>query len=110
MLAAIRPVWDRLAEYENTINWMTTCTSCARVLDSCIRETERADRAENAVTRARSLHRESCPVAKREVKPTAFTCGMCDALGDPSPTHDAGPTVAECAANDRRWPLEKHGE
>lgn len=21
-----------------------------------------------------------------------------------------GPTVAECADNDRRWPLEKHGE
>ena len=24
--------------------------------------------------------------------------------------HDAGPTVAECAANDRRWPLEREGE
>jgi hypothetical protein len=28
----------------------------------------------------------------------------------PAPAHDAGPTVAECAADDRRWPLEKHGE
>jgi hypothetical protein len=26
------------------------------------------------------------------------------------PAHDAGPTVAEAAAQDRRWPLEKHGE
>jgi hypothetical protein len=24
--------------------------------------------------------------------------------------HNAGPSVAECAANDRRWPLEKAGE
>lgn len=24
--------------------------------------------------------------------------------------HDAGPTVAECADNDRRWPLEREGE
>lgn len=36
----------RLAEYENTVTWMTTCTGCARVLDSCIQETERAERAE----------------------------------------------------------------
>lgn len=27
-----------------------------------------------------------------------------------APAHDAGPTVAEAAANDRRWPLEKAGE
>lgn len=24
--------------------------------------------------------------------------------------HDAGPSVREAAADDRRWPLEKHGE
>ena len=30
---------------------------------------------------------------------------------DPQPPgHDGGPTVAEAAADDRRWPLEKHGE
>ena len=28
----------------------------------------------------------------------------------PGCAHDAGPTVAEAAANDRRWPLEKEGE
>lgn len=26
------------------------------------------------------------------------------------PAPEAGPSVAECAANDRRWPLEKAGE
>jgi len=31
-------------------------------------------------------------------------------FGHLPPAHDAGPTVAECAANDRRWPLEKAGE
>lgn len=46
---------DRLAEYENTINWMTTCTGCARVLDSCIRETERAERAEAALARIQAI-------------------------------------------------------
>lgn len=25
------------------------------------------------------------------------------------PAHDAGPTVAEAAADDRRWPLQKEG-
>jgi chromosome segregation ATPase len=26
------------------------------------------------------------------------------------PAHNTGPSVAEAAAGDRRWPLEKHGE
>jgi regulator of sirC expression with transglutaminase-like and TPR domain len=46
---------DAFAEYENAINWMTTCTSCARVLDSSIRETERAERAEATVARIAAL-------------------------------------------------------
>jgi hypothetical protein len=29
---------------------------------------------------------------------------------DAAPAHNAGPSVAECAQADRRWPLEKHGE
>lgn len=28
----------------------------------------------------------------------------------PAPAHDHGPSVQECAANDRRWPLERDGE
>lgn len=36
----------RLAELENAINWGTSCTSCAAVLDSSIRDHERAERAE----------------------------------------------------------------
>ena len=31
-------------------------------------------------------------------------------LNGPATDPAAGPTVAEAAANDRRWPLEKHGE
>jgi hypothetical protein len=38
-----------LATYENAITWHTDCLSCARVLDSCIRETERAEKAEGAL-------------------------------------------------------------
>jgi hypothetical protein len=63
VLAELEPELDALAEYEHTINWMTTCTSCARILDSCIRETERAERAEAAIARVRAecgrLHRAS---------------------------------------------------
>lgn len=29
---------------------------------------------------------------------------------DAAPAHNAGPSVAEAAANDRLWPLQKHGE
>jgi hypothetical protein len=42
-------------------------------------------------------------------------CWRCDyvwdeALNPPTPDATAGPTVREAAADDRRWPLEKHGE
>lgn len=32
VLVELKRELDALAEYENTINWMTTCTSCARAL------------------------------------------------------------------------------
>ncbi|MFJ2961211.1 hypothetical protein ACIPIC_02740 [Streptomyces collinus] len=35
---------------------------------------------------------------------------LTDALGYRTTAHNAGPSVAECAQADRRWPLEKHGE
>lgn len=54
--ARLREGIAMLAEYENTINWHTTCTSCARVLDSSISETERAEKAEAALARVRELH------------------------------------------------------
>ncbi|MCX5000920.1 hypothetical protein [Streptomyces longwoodensis] len=41
----------KVADYENRITWHTTCASCARVLDSAIRETERAERAEAELRR-----------------------------------------------------------
>lgn len=52
----LRDGLDRLAEYENTINWMTSCTSCARILDSCIRETERANEAERRLRNIANGH------------------------------------------------------
>jgi hypothetical protein len=44
--AAPDPDSARLAELENALEWHTSCTSCARVLDSAARETFRAERAE----------------------------------------------------------------
>ncbi|MER5653471.1 hypothetical protein ABT076_10690 [Streptomyces sp. NPDC002131] len=55
-LGELAELRSRLADYENRITWETTCGSCARVLDSSIRETERAERAEAAVARVRRLH------------------------------------------------------
>jgi ParB-like chromosome segregation protein Spo0J len=63
LAAAVLPVADaeqaelraRVADYENRITWHTTCGSCARILDSSIRETERAVRAEAALRRVRSV-------------------------------------------------------
>ena len=66
-LTALKRELNALAEYENTINWMTTCTSCARVLDSSIRETERAERAEAELAR---LHEGEEPVTNPAVMHT----------------------------------------
>jgi hypothetical protein len=37
---------QKIAEYENAITWETSCTSCATVLDSSIKDHDRAERAE----------------------------------------------------------------
>jgi hypothetical protein len=46
VLEALKPELAAYAEYENAVNWMTECTSCARLLDSCYAETIRAEQAE----------------------------------------------------------------
>ena len=43
----------RLAELENALAWHTSCLSCSRILDSCAKETERAVRAEDEISRLR---------------------------------------------------------
>ncbi|MFG3488510.1 hypothetical protein [Streptomyces sp. NPDC047972] len=55
VLAELERELSAFVEYENAINWHTTCLACARVLDSCLRETERAERAEATLTAVRKL-------------------------------------------------------
>lgn len=38
----------RIADYENAINWNTSCLACSRTLDASIADYERAERAEEA--------------------------------------------------------------
>lgn len=44
----------QVAQYENTITWGTSCHGCARILDSSIRETERAEKAEAELARLKA--------------------------------------------------------
>ena len=69
---------DRLADYENRITWHTTCGSCARILDSSIRETERAERAEAAIARIRALHQ---PQPDGSGFPDSNHCTTCSTNG-----------------------------
>jgi hypothetical protein len=48
-LELLKPELSAFAEYESAINWHTTCTSCARILDSAYKETVRAEKAEQAL-------------------------------------------------------------
>ncbi|MDT0608820.1 hypothetical protein [Streptomyces lancefieldiae] len=84
VLVAIKPELDAYLRYESTITWMTTCTSCATVLDNTAQDTERADRAEAALAEARRIHHETCPLARGNVD-AGFTCSMCEALGEEQP-------------------------
>lgn len=49
ILGILEPQLAAWAEYESVINWHTTCTSCARILDSAYKETVRAEKAEQAL-------------------------------------------------------------
>ncbi|MFD3929710.1 hypothetical protein [Streptomyces sp. NPDC058614] len=40
--------------------------------------------------RARDRHRETCPLARGDVKPTAFKCGMCEVLDAPAVVSQPG--------------------
>ncbi|MFJ3507835.1 hypothetical protein [Streptomyces luteogriseus] len=57
-----------------------------------------------------SVHgaRELNPEAREAVE--ALIAVAKQQITDAAPAHNAGPTVAECAEADRRWPLEKAGE
>ena len=48
----------RVADYEQRVTWHTTCQSCARLLASGIRETERAERAEKKLTAVAALRED----------------------------------------------------
>jgi len=61
-LAALKQELDALADYENRITWHTSCGSCARVLDSSIRETERAERAEGILASVLATFPDTGPV------------------------------------------------
>lgn len=82
----------KVADYENRISWATNCGSCARILDSSIRETERRERAEAALARAREVARW----ARRNYPGlTHVNDRLTTALDHPAPD-----TAATCGAHD----------
>lgn len=110
VLAAIEDLLD-LGEAEA---W---CKICHRVWDSkqhrCESDAEqRLARAEAALARVTAavdnLCRESHP-SHDHVCPDGVRKAVQNAL-NPLPAPDDGPSVADCAADDRRWDVEKAGE
>ncbi|MFJ4932352.1 hypothetical protein ACIP8U_00575 [Streptomyces pseudovenezuelae] len=94
---------DRLHDYENRITWDTTCGSCARILDSAYAETVRAEQAEAALARIAALA-DKHPVG-------IDTALIHEALATAEPVPDDGPSVRDCAADDRaHWTQKYAGE
>jgi hypothetical protein len=50
------PLAATVADYENGLNWHTTCTGCARLLDKLYAADMAREQAEAAVVRVRALH------------------------------------------------------
>ena len=77
-------LYDRLADYESRITWHTTCGSCARILDSAIRETERRERAEAALAEARGqIERVRKVIAERQAEVSEREAGGMLPFGTP---------------------------
>ncbi|MEV6180166.1 hypothetical protein [Streptomyces sp. NPDC052015] len=102
VLAELKPELDALADYENRITWHTTCQSCARVLDSRIRETERAERAEAALARVRAYVDQLDGMGngtdiEADSLRHAIATNLRATLDEPGPITDAaGRTVCTC--------------
>jgi hypothetical protein len=73
--ALLAELGRRLYEYENTITWNTSCTSCARTLDSAYAETVRREQAEAKLAAIGTALREhylagiTCDRAREEDNP-----------------------------------------
>jgi hypothetical protein len=70
---------------------------------------QRAERAEAALARLRTRVQDAADEARGSMRDW-----LVDALADlddpRTPAPDGGPTVAEAATDDKRWPLQKGGE
>jgi hypothetical protein len=72
------------------------------VVEAHVEETGQRHPAEAALARITALAEEH-PVG-------IDTALIHEALATAEPAHDDGPSVRDCAADDRRWPLQKAGE
>jgi hypothetical protein len=66
--ALLAELGRRLYDYGNAIEWNTSCTSCARVLDTSIAEYERAERAEAKLAAIEALARDARASAPESVR------------------------------------------
>ncbi|MFF7308130.1 hypothetical protein [Streptomyces sp. NPDC008137] len=93
-----------LDQARTELNWRAAAESADAAAGSYA---GRAEQAEAALARVRDLAAE-LSVAGRTETERAIGRRFLNALQGSE--DDGGPTVAEAAGNDRRWPLEKHGE
>jgi hypothetical protein len=80
-LAELEVLRRKVLEYELAIMWDTSCLSCARLLDACTAERERAGRGEERSGKLRALaarwtERDNRPAGERTaVSVTSAECG-----------------------------------
>ncbi|MER5584077.1 hypothetical protein ABT090_20895 [Streptomyces asoensis] len=102
----VRADWRLADKTRQSLGATTRALAAHRAAaDAAVLEAEqRAERAEANLREAAAWIRRNYPGLK------SVNDRLTAVLDDPPPVHDAVPSVAECAANDRRWPLDKAGE
>ena len=97
---------DRIDELSERARWYLQNFDEIDLADICASQEATAARTAATIARVQNLRDDL-----REITGARYIADALDTiLGAPTPDPAAGPTVTECAANDRRWPLEKHGE
>jgi hypothetical protein len=92
---------DKAAEYENAICWHTSCTSCARTLDSSIAEHDRADKAEAELARVAAALAPLTVTTGMTHAERALAAGVIrDSISLPPPARPEGLTVHACQVDE----------
>lgn len=104
---------NRYEELSDRARWFLNNFDEIDLADTCASQEAANEKRQEAIDRVLALANDvddpnwrapGTEVAAR------FRLAIAGDTDQPAARHDGGPSAGECAADDRRWPLEKAGE